>query len=571
MGSKKHILYSNRIFKTLELITSLIKNNRVIKFIYNISIYIFLLCIFLIVSRVFIWFKIENGNLNYLDILIILLAFILDLILFAKIISIRSKWKTLFFKRSDVLSLRKILRNQPFFLFFLTYMAFMNSLSVSMTPILYKSNLLIFFVVILFNTIIIFEFSFFIIIIFLLLFKIEDYSIILTSLKYNKNREIIKENIILKFKFIRICVKLLFVFFSFSFSFYYGMLLSEKINDILLGNFTILNFGSFILLFLTSISFGFFIKNFHELISGYFNLNKIKIDLKITSIFVFAYIIIVYLTKYLSIVFFYSINYDPTNELFLSFMESFVTEPEMLIKIEAFVIFLLFFITTVIFTIVIYTFFIIYNYIIYFSFLQKLEKIRKNEEIFKHETKSQKLIRKLFSKQLQNDKFIKLINYIYYSYYLIGSIIIGIYLLWFLSQDSFFGTNTYIRNFVIGNPFELPMYLILLFIFVFLILNSIFEVCQKKKKYTLTDFIDVRYLKIYFKFVMIYTNIAVASLVYISLKNIYYILEKDGNIIVTKNIQIIEYLVLISVSILIVTYMLDKLKGLLAKELKVNL
>ena len=114
-------------------------------------------------------------------------------------------------------------------------------------------------------------------------------------------------------------------------------------------------------------------------------------------------------------------------------------------------------------------------------------------------------------------------------------------------------------------------HLILLFIFVFLILNSIFEVCQKKKKYTLTDFIDVRYLKIYFKFVMIYTNIAVASLVYISLKNIYYILEKDGNIIVTKNIQIIEYLVLISVSILIVTYMLDKLKGLLAKELKVNL
>lgn len=570
MGSKKHILYSNRIFKTLELITSLIKNNRVIKFIYNISIYIFLICIFLIVSRVFIWFKIENGNLNFLDILIILLAFILDLILFAKIISIRSKWKTLFFKRSDVLSLRKNLRNQPFFLFFLTYMAFMNSLSVSMTPILYKSNLLIFFVVILFNTIIIFEFTFLIIIIFLILFKIEDYSI-LTSLKYNKNREIIKENIIPKFKFIRICVKLLFIFFSFSFSFYYGMLLSEKINDILLGNFTNLNFGSFILLFLTSISFGFFIQNFHEIISGYFNINTIKIDLKITSIFVFSHIIIVYLTKYLSIVFFYSINYDPTNELFLLLMESFVTEPELLIKIKAFIIFLLFFVTTVIFTIVIYTFFIIYNYTIYFSFLQKLEKVLKNEELFKHETKSQKLIGKLFSKQLQNDKFIKLINYIYYSYYLIGSIIIGIYLLWFLSQDSFFGTNTYIRNFVIGNPFELSMYPILLFIFVLLILNAIFEVCQKKKKYTLTDFIDVGYIKIYFKFVMIYTNFAVASLIYISLKNIYYILEKDGNIIVTKYIQNIEYLVLISMSILIVTYILDKIKGLLAKKLMVNL
>lgn len=325
------------------------------------------------------------------------------------------------------------------------------------------------------------------------------------------------------------------------------------------------------MLFLTSISFGFFIKNFHELISGYFNLNKIKIDLKITSIFVFSYIIIVYLTKYLSIVFFYSMNYDPTNELFLSFMESFVTEPEMLIKIDAFVIFLLFFITTVIFTIVIYIFFIIYNYTIYFSFLQELEKNLNIEEIFKQETKSQKLIRKLFSKQLENDKFIKLINYIYYLYILIGSIIIGIYLLWFLSQDSFFGTNTFIKYFVIGNPFELSMYLIPLLILVFLIINAIFEVCQKKKKCKITDFIDVRCIKIYLKFVMIYTNFAVASLVFISLKNIYYILEKDGNIIVTKYIQNIEYLVLISVSILIVTYILDKIKGLLAKELKVNL
>ena len=546
MDSKKHFLYSNRIFKTLELITPfLIKNIRLIKFIYNITIYIFSLLFFVIVSRV-IWFKIGNGNLNYLDILIILLAFILDLILFAKIISIRSKWKTLFFKRSNVLSWRKIFRVQPFFLFFMTYLSFWNSLAVSTTPILYKSNLLNFFVAILFNTIILFEFNFFIIII-LLYFKIEDYSI--------------KENLIIKLKYI---AKLLLIIFSFCFSFYCGMLLSEKINDILLGNFTNLNFSSFILLFLTSISFGFFIQNFHEILSGYFNLNTIKIDLKITSIFVFAYIIIVYLTKYLSIVFFYSISYDPTNELFLSFMESFVTEPEMLIKIGAFVI-------TVIFTIVIYIFFIIYIYIIYFSFLQKLEKYFKNGYNFKQETKSQKLIRKLFSKQLQNDKFIKLINYIYYSYYLIGSIIIGIYLLWFLSQDSFFGTNTYIRNFVIGNPFELSKYLILLFIFVFLILKDIFEVCQKKKKYTLTNFIDVGYIKIYFKFVMIYTSIAVTSLVYISLKNIYYILEKDGNIIVTKNIQIIEYLVLIFVSILIVTYMLDKLKGLLAKELKVNL
>lgn len=571
MGSKKHILFSNRIFKTLELITSLIKNNRVIKFIYNISIYIFLLCIFLIVSRVFIWFKIVNGNLNYLDILIILLAFILDLILFVKIISIRSKWKTLFFKRSGVSSWRKILKSQPFFLFFLTYMAFMNSLTVSMTPILYKNNLLIFFVVLLFNTIVIFEFSFFIIIIFSLLFKIEDCNIIPTNLKCEKNRDIIKENYIIEFKFIKNYAKLLFIFLIFCFSFYYGMLLSEKINDILLGNFINLNFGSFILLFLTSISFGFFIQNFHEIISEYFNLNTIKIDLKITLIFVFSYIIIVYLTKYLSIVFFYSINYYPTYELFLFSMESFVTEPEMLIKIDAFVIFLLFFINTVIFTIVIYTFFIIYNYIIHFSFLQKLEKILKNEEVFKHETKSQKLIRKLFSKQLQNDKFIKLINYIYYSYYLIGSTIIGIYLLWFLSQDSFFGTNTYIRNFVIGNTFELPMYPILLFIFVLLILNAIFKVCQKKNKYILTDFVDVRYIKIYFKFVMIYTNFAVASLVIISLKNIYYILEKDGNIIVTKYIQNIEYLVIISVSILMVTYILDKIKGLLAKELKVNL
>ena len=74
-----------------------VRTNKLINYLYNILIYVLLLILFLYISRVLLWFKVASGGLSFVDILIVLLAFILDLVLVAKITSVRSNWKTLFF------------------------------------------------------------------------------------------------------------------------------------------------------------------------------------------------------------------------------------------------------------------------------------------------------------------------------------------------------------------------------------------------------------------------------------------------------------------------------------------
>ncbi len=135
-------------------------------------------------SRVFLWFKIVDGNFNYFN---ILFAFLLDLILFTKIISVRSNWKTLFLKSSDVLSWKKNFRNKPFFWLFLAILTFFSSFGVSVIPVLSKSNLLILFAVTFFNTILTFEFFFFLILFYLKWTGIKhncSYQFIGDSIKY---------------------------------------------------------------------------------------------------------------------------------------------------------------------------------------------------------------------------------------------------------------------------------------------------------------------------------------------------------------------------------------------------
>lgn len=83
---------------------SKIRNNKVVNYLYNVIIYVSLLVLFLYVSRVLIWFKIASGNLSFLDVLIVLFAFILDIVLVAMILSVRSNWKTLFFGCDHVIS-----------------------------------------------------------------------------------------------------------------------------------------------------------------------------------------------------------------------------------------------------------------------------------------------------------------------------------------------------------------------------------------------------------------------------------------------------------------------------------
>jgi hypothetical protein len=106
-----------------------VRTNKLVNYLYNTLIYVLLLMSFVYISRVLIWFKVVSGNLSFLDILIVLFAFILDLVLVAMILSVRSNWKTLFFKCDEILSWKTILKE---YLFFVFYFTFVGSLAVTL-------------------------------------------------------------------------------------------------------------------------------------------------------------------------------------------------------------------------------------------------------------------------------------------------------------------------------------------------------------------------------------------------------------------------------------------------------
>ncbi|KAF5417223.1 MAG: hypothetical protein C5S48_00760 [Candidatus Methanogaster sp.] len=100
---------------------SQVKNNRLVNYLYNILIYVLLLMLFMYISRVFIGFKIISGNLSFLDVLIVLFVFILNLVLVAMIISVRSNWKTLFFKCDEILLWKTALKEDTLFVLYFTF------------------------------------------------------------------------------------------------------------------------------------------------------------------------------------------------------------------------------------------------------------------------------------------------------------------------------------------------------------------------------------------------------------------------------------------------------------------
>lgn len=565
MDSKKHIFFIKKNIKIRDYITRifLIKNNKTIKYIYNLLIYIFLLLIFFFVSRVFIWYKIVNGNLNYVGILTILLAFILDTILFAKIISVRSNRRISFITYSDIVLWTKKLENHLIFLFLL-WMIYISSLAVSTSQILYKDNLFNFLLAILFPTIIIFEFNF--LIVKLYLFLIDDKFLTKGSNSIiNEIRTIINEK---KFRLIKF-IKIFLMVLSFIVSFYYGTLLTEEINNILIGNS--IRYNIFIIsLIITSISFTFCIKIFHERFINYFNLRNVKIDLKNIFVLLFSYINIIYITKYLAIVL-VSPSEDPLLILIHSMNDKYAVQSGISLKVQMEIDLLILlmgqFFLTLIFIIIV----LIYNSIKNLSISEALKKGFNIEEFSKKKYKSHKIIKFIISKQIKNDTFIKFIGYIYYWYILLGGICIGILLLYYLFQDQISNTNIFFENFINGNPFKVPMYILPLYFLITLVLSDIFDECQKKHVYKITDFIDKIYLKIFFKFAILYSNIMFAGLILMGLLKIYYIIEKYGNITINPNIKIIEYAGVVIISILITDILSNKFKELISKEFDVKL
>lgn len=533
MESMKQILLINKLLKsdTIEFGISLIKNNKTIKFIYNILIYIFLLLIFLFVSRVFIWYKIASGNLNYLGILTILFAFILDLILFKKIISVRSNWKTLFLKSSDVLSWEKAFRSQPFFWLVLVYLTFLSSLGVSMIPSFYKSNLLILFALTFFNTILTFEF-FFILILFNLKWIGISHNYSYDSIKY-------------KFTSSKIILFLILVIL-----FFLGRSASEQINNFLLGA-TALDWTLFIItILIIFILLIYFLISLNTLIFKYFKLKyyvNIKNNIGIFILCTIFFINGVYLAKYIAAYIMY-FNFeipDPLIEMInqqnLKFNLPSFNDP-IAIKLS---IFLCFGFISIIFALVTYLIFLYYTFkkhsFLYCNFKSSLTelglnfgRISTNQIDSPFERKVKKIIRKLLSTPLQNPSFIKNFSYFYYMFPLLSSLLFSLVITYILVRDSMFEKNTF---FIFINTYDYYIGAACIF---FILLTWIFEEVEKIHKYHITDFVNKNILYEYINYALIYTSIIISLLITIFVRDVYKIPLKYGGIVAPESIQVIQ-------------------------------
>ena len=540
MSLKKRIIENNNIilkFKAILVFLSLIRNNKVINFIYNLLIYIFLLMLFLYVSRILIWFKIASGNLSILDILTVLIAFILDLILFAKIISVRSNWKTLYLKYTNVLSWKTLLRKNFFFMVLFTIIIsnilyivpFL--LSIPFKDFEYNNQLLILIVIeTLFFMIVSIE-GFFL---FLLLINKGD------KIKHDDSRQLIGDSV--KFQFTNSKIVLFLCLIA---SIIFARFVSEQINNTLLG-ITALDLESLIIgIAITSGLFVYYMISRNVIFFKNSNLEyniDIKSNIIIFLISIFLLINGVYFAKFLAIFIAYlpiEIT-DPLLDPLLDEMLSlFYTSSGGIsfynsVAIDM-VVFIYFLIISIFFTEIIYRIFLNYTIKKHSAELKMdFDQITSNSIVEPLRCNGQKIIKKIFLKKLKSSNFRKHFSYFYYFFLFLTPLIFSFIITYLLISDTIFGRNTFIN-------FTLKYYRVTIIYFIFLyVLGGVFVEVQNIHKYVVTDFINKNILYEYIMYIFVYLSITTSCLITISLRNVYQISEKYGEL-APEIIQVCNY------------------------------
>jgi len=541
-----------------------IRNNKVINYLYNVIIYVLLLVLFLYVSRVLIWFKIASGDLSFLDVLIVLFAFILDMVLVAMILSVRSNWKTLFFGCDHVLSWKTILKKELFLAIIVT---FVNSMLVSIMAFQildtysgfeFNNQLRIHIMLqTLFSTIILFEFSFF----WLLL----NTKVVTNS--RDRAREPIGRSV--KVRFTNSKAVLIFILGASIISAKYT---SERINDVLLGNINSFDWMMFITsICVTLVLFGYFIISLNSLTFKYFNLKYdigIKDIIGISIISTFLFINAIYLTRHLAVALVYLPSEIPDSQ-FEVVMQQLCTlsggpsfyDP-IIIKMTTFFLFL---IISVSFAIVIYGIFLHYTFK---KQKQSLELGRIFDQIVVGDVHTplgstgQEIIKKVFSKPLKNSNFIQYFSYFYYMFCLCTGLISSLLVTYLLVSDSMFGKNTFM---IFAFKYQYAFAAYSLF---GLVLLGIFEEVQKIRKYKVTEFISKKNLYGYIKHTTVYLSITISCSIAVFVRYVYQTSEKYVDIVAPESIQVFHCVIFLYISGYVLLIVSKKLEEIFIKEIE---
>ena len=541
---------------------SKVRNNRLVNNLYNILIYVLLLMFFAYISRVFIWFKIISGNLSFLDILIVLLAFILDLVLVAMILSVRSNWKTLFFKCDEILLWKTTLKEETFFVFYFT---FISSLTISLIAFQdldmfsgfeFNNQLLIFIIIkTLFIILILFESLFFCL---LLVNKCR-------KTKRGDSYHSIGNSI--KFQFTNSKLLLVFILFA---SIVFARFVSEQITDVLLEHTTVFDWQLFIISFIiTSVLFIYFIISLNVLLLKYFGVEydgTIKGNISIFIICIFLFINGVYLSKYIAIasVYWHLEIPDPQFEVV---MQQLYTLSVGISYYDPIIINIItpcfFLIISTVFAIVIYLIFLHYTLKKHLLELEwNFDQIAPGGVYAPLGQTGQEIIRKVISKPLKNQNFIKYFSYLYYMFWLCTSLILSLVVTYLLVSDSMFGKNTFMI-FALKNQYALAVY------FIFgIVLTGIFKEVQKIHNYEARDFISKQFLSEYTKFVLVYLPITISCLIAIFVRNVYQFSEKYSDMLAPESIQVLHCVIFLYTSGYVLLIVSKKLEEIFIKEIE---
>lgn len=345
---------------------------------------------------------------------------------------------------------------------------------------------------------------------------------------------------------------------------------SEQINDILLGNINNFDWMMFITsICVTLVLFGYFIISLNSLTFKYFNL-KYNIDNKdIINIFIistFLFINSIYLTRHLAVVFVYfhlEIPYPPFEVVMqqlctLSGGISFYN-PIIINK----TIFLAFLTISTVFAVIIYCISLHYTLKKHSLKLEwNFDQMAPSRVYAPLGQTGQEIIRKVFSKPLKNDNFIKHFSYFFYIFCLCTGLISSLLVTYLLVSDSMFGKNAFMI-------FTFKYYYVVVVYSIFgLILIGIFEEVQKIHKYKARDFISKQILSEYNKYILVYIPITISCSIAVFVRYVYQTSEKYADIVAPESIQVFHCVIFLYISGYVLLIVSKKLEEIFIKEIE---
>lgn len=546
---KKCVIKKKQFTKHNKL--SSINFKSMIKNVLNRFLYFCLVLVLSIIDIIMVG-RVLKGNLNYLQTISIFFTFIVNLMLFAKIISLRSNWKTLFFKYPHALSWKYILLKKKLFLitfafyssigtYILTYTNFKRAVN---NPQFWTNPLIANFTITITALSILLLFESF----FWYLLLLEKFGPITfknvskaksSDFDESSNNQLVSTDSV-TFQVTNSKIVLIGVLIA---SIFFAKLVSDQIDDYFLGS-TSFDFDMlFMSLATTLLFFTYFIISLNDMVFKHF---KWKHDTDIKShIYIllwsfFIFINAIYFTKYLAIAMFYY-PVEGNDPLTMMFLSNTITpagkhplEDPIFISISTFMDYLLFAVISAILA-----------YIAFFvqtskkHILEVMEIIKKNildydNESANSENPTSATIEKLFSKQFRNETIVKYFSLFYYIYCVgipfLGSLVI----MYLLVNDVRFNTGEFS---IAVNKFQ---YVFGAYILLIPIFGAIHKQAEKHYKYQLSCFIKRDIWYTFVKYSSIHYSIVDAGLIDIFMRGVYQLSKDHGNIAPPESIQTVQ-------------------------------